>query len=120
MKKRHPVKKKNKSKTYFCLAYPRDLEEAYAFYCARYENISFKEFLGLGITEFMMKLSSIPESEPLFTLIKSRIINLSSIKNKDERKYWSDLKRRNKLPSEYLSTEEIMFDLKQFAKEKKI
>lgn len=119
MKIKHPAKKKQ-NKTYFCFAYPSDLENAYAFYCARYENISFKEFLGLGITEFIMKLNSIPESEPLFTIIKSRVINTSTIKNKDERKYWNDLKRKNKLPSEYLSTREIMFDLKQFAKEKKL
>ena len=49
-----PVKK---SKTYFCIAYERDFEEAYAFYCARYENISLQEFLHLGLTEFNMKLA---------------------------------------------------------------
>lgn len=108
------------NKTYFCLAYEKDFEEAYAFYCARYENISLKDFLKLGITEFNMKISSIPETEPLFTILKSRVINLSQIKNKDERKYWSTLKNKNKIPSEYLSTKEIMLDLKQFAKEKKL
>lgn len=66
-----------------------------------------------------MKLSSIPESEPLYTILKSRVINTSNIKNKDERKYWNELKRKNKIPSEYLSTTEIMADLKQFTKEKK-
>lgn len=66
-----------------------------------------------------MKLSSIPESEPLYTILKSRVINTANIKNKDERKYWNELKRKNKIPSEYLSTTEIMADLKQFTKEKK-
>lgn len=108
-----------KNKTYFCLAYEKDFEEAYAFYCARYENISLQEFLHLGLTEFNMKLSSIPESEPLFTILKSRVINTANIKNKDERKYWNELKRKNRIPSEYLSTSEIMADLKQFTKEKK-
>jgi hypothetical protein len=66
-----------------------------------------------------MKLSSIPESEPLYIILKSRVINTANIKNKDERKYWNELKRKNKIPSEYLSTTEIMADLKQFTKEKK-
>ena len=69
-----------KSKTYFCFAYPSDLDQAYAFYCARYENISFKEFLGLGITDFMRKFQSIPESEPLYKILKSRKIDLKKIK----------------------------------------
>ena len=38
-KKRAPIKDH-----FFCFAYPSDLDQAYAFYCARYENISFKEF----------------------------------------------------------------------------
>jgi uncharacterized protein YpuA (DUF1002 family) len=66
-----------------------------------------------------MKLSSIPESEPLYIILKSRVINTANIKNKDERKYSNELKRKNKIPSEYLSTTEIMADLKQFTKEKK-
>jgi len=67
-----------------------------------------------------MKLSSIPESEPLFTILKSRVIDLSKIKNKDERDHWSSLKRKNRIPSEYLSTSEILSELKHFAKEKKL
>lgn len=66
-----------------------------------------------------MKLSSIPESEPLYIILKSRVINTAKIKNKDKRKYWNELKRKNKIPSEYLSTSEIMADLRQFTKEKK-
>lgn len=114
------MKKSKNSKTYFCLAYPRDLEEAYAFWCARYENISPQEFLKIGITEFNIKIGSIPETEPLFTILKSRVINTAKIKNKEERKYWNELKRKNQIPAEYLSTQEILLDLKKFAKEKKI
>ena len=109
-----------KSKTYFCFAYPSDLDQAYAFYCARYRDISFKEFLNLGLTDFLRKFNSIPENEPLFTIIKSRSIDLSQIKDKNERKYWSSLKRIHKIPSEYLSAGEIITSLKDFTKEKKL
>lgn len=67
----------------------------------------------------MRKFSSIPETEPLYTILKSRVINTSKIKDKEERKYWNKLKKQNAIPSEYLSTKEIMLDLKNFAKEKK-
>ena len=80
-------KSKKSNKTYFCFAYPSDLDNAYAFYCARYENISFEEFLKLGITDFTRKFSSIPESEPLYTIIKSRTIDTNKIKDKEERRY---------------------------------
>lgn len=96
------------------------MEQAYAFYCSRYENISFKEFLNLGLTEFMIKFNSVPESEPLHTILKSRTINLSKIKDKEERKYWSELKRLNKIPDEYISTQEIMLDLSKISKEIKL
>ena len=81
--------------------------------------MTFKEFLDLGITDFMRKFTSIPESEPLFTILKSRSINASKIKDKEEKKYWNKLKKANAIPSEYISTREIMLDLKNFAKEKK-
>lgn len=120
-KRSFPVSQKKKaSKTYFCFAYPSDLENAYAFYCARYENISYKDFLKLGASEFMMKFNSIPESEPLHQIIKSRTIDISTIKDKEERKYWSKLKRLNAIPSEYISTQEIMLDLSKISKEIKI
>lgn len=109
-----------KSKTYFCFGYPKDLDEAYAFYCARYENISFKEFLKLGISDFVRKFNSIPESEPLFTILKSRSIEISKIKDKEEKKYWNKLKRLNAIPPEYISTREIMAGLEKFVKEKQI
>ena len=82
--------------------------------------MTFKEFLDLGITDFMRKFTSIPESEPLFTILKSRSINTSKIKDKEEKKYWNKLKRINQIPSEYISTREIMLDLRKFAKEKKL
>ena len=51
----------------------------------------------------MMKFNSIPETEPLFTILKSRAINLGEIKDKEERKHWRKLKNANKIPDLYLS-----------------
>lgn len=85
--------------------------------------MTFEEFLGLGITDFMRKFGSVPESEPLYTRIKARTINLAKIKDKEERRYWRDLKRIYAIPSEYISTREILEDLKSFTnltKEKKL
>ena len=79
----------------------------YAFYCARYENISYEDFLKLGYEEFSMKLNSMPKTEPLYDIIKSRIINVSKIKDKDERKYWRELKKANAIPDIYKSNEEL-------------
>ena len=45
-----------------------------------------------------MKFNSIPESEPLYKIIQSRTIDLSKIKDKEERKYWREQKRINKIP----------------------
>ena len=59
-----------------------------------------------------MKLSSIPEDEPLFKIIKSRIIDLGQIKDKDERKYWRDLKRINAIPDIYKTSNELDIELK--------
>ena len=53
------------------------------------------------------KLKSIPESEPLFTILKSRVINPGKIKDKSERKYWLDLKERNKIPDIYIPNQEL-------------
>lgn len=77
----------------------------------------FKDFLKLPLSEFWMKFNSIPESEPLYTIIKSRTINTSEIKDKEEKKYWKKLKKINAIPSEYLSTREIMLDLTKKSKE---
>ena len=113
--KKHPAqrireeieKEKRGSGIQFCFAYYKDLEEAYAFYCARYENIRFDEFLNLGLEEFKMKLASIPESEPLHQIMQSRVINTGSIKDKEQRKYWNRLKQENKIPDIYMPNEYI-------------
>lgn len=75
----------------------------------------------MGYEEFSMKLSSIPETEPLYTLIKSRVINIEEIKDKEERKYWRKLKRLNRIPDVYLPNEIIIKELqKTIEKEGKI
>ena len=108
MWRKHPVKKKV-SKTLICLPY--DLDEIYCFYCARYENINFEDFKKLGASDLLRKLKSIPENEPLFKIIKSRAVSLAKIKDKEERKYWRELKKANKIPDMYLSPEELDKDL---------
>ena len=67
----------------------------------------YEEVLNIGYEEFSIKLESIPESEPLYTIIKSRSINLAKIKDKEERKYWRELKRINAIPDIYISNEEL-------------
>ena len=74
----------------------------------------------LGVSDFLRKFKSIPESEPLFTILKSRSIDLNKIKDKNEKKYWQNLKKINAIPSEYLSTQEIMLNLTKFTKENKL
>jgi hypothetical protein len=93
--------------TLICFAYDKDLVQIYDFYCARYENITFKDFMDIGISELQMKIASIPENEPLFTILKSRIINLGKIKDKEERKHWSKLKAENRIPDIYLPNQEL-------------
>lgn len=73
--------------------------------------------MSLGISDFMRKFSSIPESEPLYKILKSRTIDLSKIKDKNEKKYWSELKRINEIPSEYFSTTEVIEELQRKTKE---
>lgn len=111
---------KHSNKMVFCFAYPSDLEQAYAFYCARYKDIEYNDFLKLGISSFMMKFNSMPESEPLYTIIKSRSMNTSEIKDKEEKKYWNKLKRINRIPEEYFSSKDILLDLSRKAKENKL
>lgn len=82
--------------------------------------MTMKEFRELPLSDFIRKFKSVPENEPLFTIIKARTIDTSKIKDKQEKKYWNELKRINKIPSEYLSVDEILNDLSKFAKEKKI
>lgn len=83
------------------------MDEAYSFYCARYRDISYEEFLKLPISEFNRKISSVPEGEPLHTIMKSRAINLSKIKDKNERKYWQEMKQLNKIPYAYYYDDNI-------------
>lgn len=105
---------------YICFAYPEDLEQMYAFYCARYKDMHYEEFLKLGYEEFSMKLNSIPESEPLFKIIKSRTINVNKIKDKEERKYWRELQRINRIPDIYKSNEEMNAEMRSALKNNKI
>ena len=95
---------------------PYDIDKIYPFYCARYENIEYKELLNMGYDKFNMKLNSIPENEPLYTIFKSRAIKLSKIKDKEERKYWRELKRDNAIPDIYLSQKEINSKIKEEVK----
>lgn len=83
------------------------MNEAYAFYCARYENISFEKFLNLPLSEFNRKISSVPENEPLYKIMKSRAINLNKIKDKEEKKYWGELKKENRIPYAYYNKDDI-------------
>lgn len=69
--------------------------------------------MNLGIEEFGMKLSSIPENEPLYKIIKSRVIKISSIKDKEEKKYWRDLRKANRIPEEYLPYDENDENIKE-------
>lgn len=73
----------------------------------------FNEFLKMGYEEFTMKLGSIPEQEPLYTIIKSRVINIDNIKEKEERKYWREMKRIHKIPDIYLPNEVIVNNLQK-------
>jgi len=72
-----------------------------------------------GLFEMKKKMSSIPKSEPLYDIIKSRTINPNTIKNKDERKYWQDMKRVNEIPQVYLPIKEVDRRLHEFIKQKK-
>lgn len=100
----------------FCYGFQDDLDQAYAFYCSRYENVSYEEFLGLKLSEFQKKLCSIPKNEPLYDIIKSRTINISKIKDKEEKKYWREQKRINKIPDLFYSATELERTLKSTIK----
>lgn len=92
----------------------------YAFYCSRYKDIGFKDFMQLGYDEFLMKLNSIPESEPLYKIIKSRSLDVNKIKDKEERNYWRELKELNRIPDIYLPNEELDRELKDKVKKEGI
>nr|DAF46640.1 MAG TPA: hypothetical protein [Siphoviridae sp. ctqwY3] len=65
-------------------------------------------------------MSSIPKTEPLFDIIKSRTIKISKIKNKEERKYWREMKRIHEIPQIFLSNKEIDTILRGAIKENKL
>ena len=117
MEVQNSYKNRGRNKTIFCFAYKEDLDQAYAFYCSRYENISWENFMNLGFFEFKKKLGSIPKNEPLYDIIKSRTINLAQIKDKEERKYWRELKKINRIPEIFIPTDEIYSQLKGRLKE---
>jgi hypothetical protein len=73
----------------------------------------------LGFFEVRKKMSSIPENEPLYKIIKSRTIDTAKIKDKEERKYWQELKRINQIPQIYLPISEIDKRLNEFIKKRK-
>lgn len=73
----------------------------------------------LGFFEVRKKMGSIPENEPLYKIIKSRTIDTAKIKDKEERKYWQELKRINQIPQIYLPISEIDKRLNEFIKKKK-
>lgn len=95
------------NETIISFAYESDLIQIYDFYCARYENISWERFMDLGINELSKKMASIPESEPLHQIIRSRTINVGKIKDKEERKYWRELKEINRIPDIYIPNQEL-------------
>ena len=119
---KYPVNqtRRKSNKMFFCFAYPSDLNQAYAFYCARYKDIEWGEFLKIGKSTFMKKFNSMPESEPLYTIIKSRTMNIDELKDKDEKKYWRKLRRINRIPDEYYTSKEILLDLSKKTKETKL
>lgn len=65
----------------------------------------------MGYEEFSAKLNSIPSSEPFYDIVKSRVINLNEIKDKNERRYWRKLKETNRIPDIYKSNQEIISGL---------
>lgn len=75
--------------------------------------------MNLGFFEVRKKMGSIPESEPLYKIIKSRTIDTSKIKDKEERKYWQELKRINEIPQICLPISEIDKRLNEFIRKKK-
>jgi hypothetical protein len=73
--------------------------------------MTYNDLLEMGYEEFSMKLSSIPNNEPLYEVIKSRVIKLSEIKDKEERRYWRNLKKVNAIPDIYKSNKDIYKEL---------
>ena len=64
-----------------------------------------------------MKIASIPDTEPLYKTMQSRVINIASIKDKQEKKYWQKLKQENKIPDIYLPIEYLNSKIRNQIKE---
>lgn len=90
---------------------PYDINNIYAFFCSRYGVQKYDDLINMGYEEFIAKINSIPKDEPLYDIIKSRVIDVSKIKDKEERKYWQDLKQINAIPDIYMSIEDINKDI---------
>lgn len=82
--------------------------------------MTYKELLEMGYEEFVAKLNSLPKDEPLYEIIKSRVINLESIKDKEQRRYWRDLKNANRIPDIYKSNDMVYNELKSKVKGSKL
>ena len=92
-----------------CLPY--DLREIYPFFCRNYGNMKYSDLMKMGYDEFTMKVNSVPNTEPLYNIFKSRTINPGKIKNKEERDYWTELKNANAIPDLYKSSKELNYQL---------
>ena len=88
------------------------MKNIYAFFCKNYGNIAYNDLLKMGYDEFSAKLNYVAEDEPLFLIFKSRGINIAKIKDKEEKKYWREMKRINAVPDIYKSNEELDYKLK--------
>ena len=95
---------------------PYDIDNIYSFFCARYGNITYKDLMDMGYEEFTAKLNSIPEDEPLYKIFKARTIDIKTIKEKSEQKYWQELKQVNRIPDIYKSNNEIHNELNNIVK----
>lgn len=104
--------KKIKTNKEIIICLPYDIKQIYAFFCRNYGNITYNDLLKMGYDEFNMKLNSIPENEPLFLILKSRTININKIKDKEEKKYWREMKRNNAIPDIYKTNDEIEHEMK--------
>lgn len=110
MEKYCQTKQTKSSEMILCLPY--DLKKIYAFICRNYKDMTFNEFINMGYDEFNAKLNSIPESEPLYLVFKSRAINLGKIKDKEEKKHWREMKKINAIPDIYKNNDLIQSELK--------
>ena len=53
----------------------------------------------------------------MYEIIKSRAIEINKIKDKEEKKYWQELKEANKIPSIYRTPDELEEELKAMVNE---